>query len=520
MSARLILDPGKPGERVFPLAPGESTVGRTSDNAVYVLHKSLSRRHARFVVSDGEVVLEDLHSKNGTFVDGVRVSRHPLGRAHYITCGDVVFSFVRDEADAFAPTLIAKTESLRPPPSLRAGESALGLRAEAPAERAREKLELLLRASRLLSAPMDLDALLARVLELLFSLLDVDRGVVLVPPGEGDAPPAADALEARAARSRGGTPPGAFYSRQIVAWVLARGEAALFADAPRDARVGQASIAAQSIQGAMCAPLLGAGRVHGVIYVDNLARPNRFGQEDLDFLSAFASQAALAIDNALLAKKLEREAVQKSHLERFFPRAVVEAILARRADPFEPVETEATLLFCDISGFTKLASRMRPRELIALLNGYFPTLSEVVFRHEGTIEKYIGDALLAVWGAPVAHDDDPTRAVRAALEMRRAAERLGRERRVPLSVHIGIGTGPVAAGNVGSPEYLQFATVGDATNVASRICSVARPGQILVDERTRARLDPRLELDLEALPPISVKGKDEPLRLHRVRRDG
>jgi adenylate cyclase len=126
---------------------------------------------------------------------------------------------------------------------------------------------------------------------------------------------------------------------------------------------------------------------------------------------------------------------------------------------------------------------------------------------------------MATWGAPFSHPDDADRALRAAVRMQQALLRLNEHRRAhqleELQIHIGLNSGPVAAGNIGSQRFLQYATIGDTTNVASRVCSAAGAGEILITQSTHDRLTERL-WRLEPLPPTSVKGKDEPLMLYRV----
>jgi adenylate cyclase len=154
-----------------------------------------------------------------------------------------------------------------------------------------------------------------------------------------------------------------------------------------------------------------------------------------------------------------------------------------------------------------------------MLNEYFPLMADAVFRHGGTLEKYIGDALMAVWGAPFATPDDVDRAMAAAVDMQREVEVLSARRasdgHPPIRIHIGMNTGPVAAGNIGSDRYLQYATIGDATNVASRACGAAGPGQIAITEATRTRLRAS-SWPTMPMAPVTVKGKSEPLRLHSV----
>ncbi|HHH30052.1 MAG TPA: GAF domain-containing protein [Polyangiaceae bacterium] len=534
--ARLILHPGRPDERVFELREGANTIGRTRQNDVFVLHKSLSRQHARLVVDGERFEIEDLGSKNGTFVDGERVERRVLGGTHQVKCGDVVFRFVtgveRIPAVADEPTRPTLVYDVGQDPATRSLDqmlaarqptesgTALNLRGSLDGERTQEKLQILLKVSEVLSSPAPLDEVLGRVLDLAFRILDIDRGTVVLCEG----------TDLRTAASRSRSDPSSDgsendrsltgYSNSVVRWVLGRGVAALFRDTANDPRlVGSKSILRQSIRASMCAPLRARDRLLGVLYVDNLTRPDRFTEEDLEFVSAFANQAAISIDNAMLRDELADQAVARNTLMRFFPPTSVDAIMSSGAS-LEAIEAEATILFCDISGFTELSSRLQPKDVIALLNRYFPVMSDIVFHHEGTLEKYIGDALLAVWGVPMTREDDAVRAVAAAVDMQRAMVELNDVLALdePLRIHVGINSGRVAAGNIGSKQLLQYATIGDATNVAARVCGAAGPGEILVDEATVQRLG-EPAWPLTALPPFRVKGKSAPLALYRLRYD-
>ena len=216
---------------------------------------------------------------------------------------------------------------------------------------------------------------------------------------------------------------------------------------------------------------------------------------------------------------MHRESVASEHLRRFFAPEVAARIAAEPEVVVRAIETPVTILFADISGFTERSSSMTPQQVVDLLNAYFPPLVEIVFRYEGTLEKFIGDALVAIWGAPFAHADDADRAVAAAIEMQGGLAplnaRLAAAGEPPIAIHVGLCSGPAAAGYIGTPRYVQYAVIGDTTNVASRICSAAGAGEILIADSTRALLT-RPGIVLEPLPPVAVKGKDRPLLLHRV----
>jgi adenylate cyclase len=268
----------------------------------------------------------------------------------------------------------------------------------------------------------------------------------------------------------------------------------------------------------MCVPLKPRDTTIGVLYADNLSMIDVYGEEDLEFLTGLVNQAAVALENAKLYEQIKTEAVVRTKLERFFPEAVSKKL--KEEGSLEIIDTEVTALFADISRFTEMSSRMEPRQIVEMLNEYFQVMvEEIVFEYEGTLEKYIGDALLAVWGAPYQQADDVERAVQAAVAMQQAVIRLNqrwqKQRNQQIQIHIGLNTGTVAAGNIGSPKLFQYATIGDTTNVTSRICSAAKAGEILLSQSTFDQLG-ACDLPLEKIPPVKVKGKDEPLQLYRL----
>ncbi len=272
----------------------------------------------------------------------------------------------------------------------------------------------------------------------------------------GKAGAATGKLECKAVNSRSGVPTDhKFYSRKITNTVREQGDAIITSDACADDRFqGSQSILFPNIHASICVPLKPREEVIGVLYVDNLSMSNIYVDEDAEFLTALANQAAIALNHAQLYQQMQAEAIVRDKLERFFPTAVSQKI-REEGKLSEIVDPEVTALFSDISGFTKMSSVMEPRQGIELLNEYFQVIvEEIVFPYEGTLEKYIGDALLAVWGAPCQKPDDAQRAVQAAIEMQWAVRQMNRDRaahnKQPLHIHIGINTGKVAAGNIGS----------------------------------------------------------------------
>ena len=172
---------------------------------------------------------------------------------------------------------------------------------------------------------------------------------------------------------------------------------------------------------------------------------------------------------------------------------------------------QVTVLFADLAGFTQLSNRLDAEKVHALLNRYFAVVDGVIGRHGGHVDKHIGDGLMAVFGAPVAHADDPERAVRAALDIHAAVVDLKQE----LAVHIGIASGSVVASGMGSDQHSEYTVIGDAVNLASRLQDLAASGETLISEPVHRLLAERL--DGEARGEVAVKGFDEPVRVWQVR---
>ena len=530
----LIQNPDYPNQKIHELKVGLNTIGREVDNTIILLHKSLSRHHAQVIINQKGVILKDLNSMNKSFVNEREIDQCQLKNGDLVRCGSVVFKFVQTLEKSRIPAEPLQDENanlsiitrfspeqtrveihdLLQQDNTRYQRSVLKLRQEDASGRAVDKLKILLEVSKQLSSPEQNDKLLEKILYLLFEIMNVDRAVILLVNEETEQ------LEQKAVKFRPGiSTDEQFYSSTITNFVHQNGDSVLISDARQDRRFSESlSVMTQAIQASMCVPLKPRETVIGVLYTDNLSMADIYSQEDLEFLTALANQAAIAIENTELNKKMQEEAVVRANLERFFPQAVTKKL--KEDASLEIVDTEVTALFSDISGFTAMSSTMEPRQIIEMLNEYFEVMVEdIVFKYEGTLEKYIGDALLAVWGAPYRQPDDARRAVQAAIAMQRTVIRLNEQwrhrRGMEIQIHIGLNTGKVAAGNIGSQKLIQYATIGDTTNVTSRICSAAKEGEILISQSTLNQLnDP--SVPVEKIPPVWVKGKDYPLELYRV----
>ncbi|RKX70656.1 adenylate/guanylate cyclase domain-containing protein, partial [candidate division WOR-3 bacterium] len=216
--------------------------------------------------------------------------------------------------------------------------------------------------------------------------------------------------------------------------------------------------------------------------------------------------------------RIRREERIRDRLYRFFSPAVVETII-KGGHRLGGVQVEATILFADIRGFTPMVEDLRPDYTVELLNQFLSAMTEEVFKEDGTLDKYIGDCVMAVFGAPIAHPDDPLRAIRTGLGMKERVKEINeswRERGFfeELKIGIGINTGKVLAGNIGSEKRMDYTVISDAVNLASRLEGVAEPDQIIISEATYLRVKDRVRAN--RLEPVRVQGKREPVPIYEV----
>jgi len=309
-------------------------------------------------------------------------------------------------------------------------------------------------------------------------------------------------------------------STTIINEVLRDKLAVLSSDASVDARFsGAHSIIMQGIRSSMAVPLLYGGELFGIMVLDSQIAANAFQEKDLQLFQNVANQAAVAIQNSLYAKKLQQEALTRERFQRLLSPAIAEQVMSGEVAVAKGGQLrETTVLFSDIRGFTSMSESRAAQEIVDMLNEYFEQMVEIVFRYEGTLDKFVGDEIMALYGSPVTHDDDAVRAVRTALDMLEVLAQWNRERvvrgQVPVHIGIGINSGEVVAGYLGSSKALEYTVIGDAVNVGARLCSAAKPGQILVSGATAARLHG--QFDLREQPPMALKGKSVPLRIYAV----
>jgi adenylate cyclase len=248
-------------------------------------------------------------------------------------------------------------------------------------------------------------------------------------------------------------------------------------------------------------------------------RTSQFKPADLDALTALTNAAAVAIEHARLSSQLLEETRRRERLQRYHSPAVVTRIIHGGDGDAGPAaqERDVTIMFCDIVGFTTLCQQIPPAKSAAVLNAFLTRMTDVVFEYEGTLDKYLGDALLAVFGAPFDQPDHPLKAVRAALAMRRALVELNAAQENKLNMRIALNTGVAIAGDIGSPRRREFTVLGDVVNTAARIeAYVCEPGEIVISGATFSRVHDKVTV--RPLGKRELRGRKDPLDCYAVER--
>ncbi|MEP6569025.1 MAG: adenylate/guanylate cyclase domain-containing protein [Acidobacteriota bacterium] len=534
------------------LFQGPCTIGRAPDNTVVLDDPRASRYHAHiksgddglFTLVDGAVINGELRrSANKVFVNGGPHSEYLLKNGDRITIGASTLRFEQraeerttdvryDDKPLGHTQLVVSANDVMQTVLHKSAENLSGV---ATTSQSRDKvLEALQRKANILSAlyemsktlgsVFDLEAIFAKATDVIFRSTPADRVVALLAEGTGKENPEDVKLNPIAMRARDESLNNharkLSIGRTITRKVMRDRVALLSQDAASDEEfAGVDSIVSQGVRSTICAPLVGESRVHGAIYADRLDPFAAFKPDDLELISAVAAQTAIAVENARAHERLAREEVARANYSRFLPEYVVKQML-ENPDSFKlgGVSQTITILFADIRGFTRISEHAAPEKIVSLLNRYFSAMTDIIFAHGGTLDKYIGDGLMALFGAPTTTPEDASNALNAAVAMQRRLLGINTELRgeglSEVGVGIGLHTGEVIVGYIGSERRSEYTAIGDAVNTASRLESNAKGGQILISDATAKAARSRYKL--QPREPITVKNREQPVVLWEV----
>ncbi len=488
--------------QAFAVTQRGLTIGRQLDNEIVLNHAVVSRKHARVELRGRQVWLIDLESRNGVTVNRLRVNEEQLSDGNVIGVGPFELQF----EDRAAQSVVLDDNRYFPLASDGRAIKAHELHLE-PVD-----LQQFYTIGMRINQVLDFRELLELLMEEVMRVVPAQRGFLLLRKGDELVP-------------RVVLPPGTgdvAISGSIVRKALDGGEAVLTRDARLDF-AGADSIISANIRSAICVPLLLQGSAIGVILLDSPGR-EKFSERDRDLIAAIASFAAVSIERSRLTEELRQQGQLRQNLERFLSPNVAQALaryVAEHGTLWEAQEQTVSVLFADVKGFTSLSERLSAREVQDLLNEYLHEMTDVIFRHNGTLDKYIGDGIMAVFGAPRLPDepiDDQHafRAVAAALEMQIAQQRLVSkwEPSKAFMIRIGVNTGTAYTGFFGTRHRLEYTAIGDTVNTASRLEGAAEPGSVFIGQDTASFIGD--SFTLQEMGELQLKGKQQRVRAYKV----
>ena len=529
--ARLIISSPDGRNGILELTKSVTTLGRGNANDLVLNDSSVSRFHAVIKLRDNSIFIADRGSTNGILLNDKKINKEVELKSGDVAIVGLYKLLLENVEDAGIhvrrgewPSTLNNlmhghdAEAVLPRSAAISNETITDLSVRVKKlERENYLLTVLYEAGKALNSRLGLDQICEQMVSLACLIEGVERGFVMLFDEHGEVIRQSE-VKYRDPASRG-SEHQIILSKSVLEMVRKEKQPILIENVSEDERFsGSESMRISGLRSAMCAPLVGKDRLFGILYVDNLERAAAFTQEELNVFALVAAQAGAAIDNAVAHEKIAQQVLQRSALERFLAPEVVEMVVANPDIRLGGVNQEVTVMFADIRGFTGMSETLEPGRVVEILNEYFTRVTDVIFDNNGTLDKYIGDAVMAVFGAPISKGNDVANAVNSAIQIQRLVVELNRDaaaRNWPeLRVGIGINTGNAIAGNIGSPRRLDYTVVGDAVNTAQRLMANASGGQVLISESTAKKLN--RSFDLERLPELKVKGRSEAVPVFRV----
>ncbi len=486
---------------------GSVAIGRQDGNDFQVIHPSVSKFHAQLNCEDGVWTIADLGSSNGTFVDGKPVKRCVLGSYARIRLGTVEVIFA--DSPNFEPDQSPIVASMRVAPAGQQASPDDPTQITVSPGQAEKKLRAIqLIGERIVDRLIDPQELAGDILDILIEETGAARGFIgLFEEG----------VNFEMLASRGREQQDARISRTVLRQLLEERAGVLIKDVGAE-DVQLKSLMAMSVASTLCAPLWTSQKIVGFISLDRFAGDD-FDEGHLDFLMAVAHQAAVGLERLRLATLAEKEQTVRTYLSRYLDSKVVGQIAGQQRegeeDPLTPAERQVTILFCDIVSFTKISEGLPPVVLAEFMRSYLTQMTEIILSHGGTIDKYIGDAVMALFGAPVAREDAARAAIKAATRMMQSVAGLKAPGGEDLRIRAGIATGRAVVGNMGSEQRIEYTALGDTVNVASRLESFARPGEICIDDATLEVVG-EATFNVKEIGVVDVKNRAKPIRVFNV----
>ncbi len=520
---------------VFKLSKDINYVGRAAGNEIALNDKGVSRTHLLLSLKDDRLFARDLESKNGTIVNNIFIQEKELFDKDIIRIGSSVLTIEKidkskqnvtitheDSSETLfnnSGTIIQSLHDIIDTSVISQKEEQI--EPETPAEgekvhedrllvinRLQKVIHILNKISELVNQTFKLESLLDNIMSLLFDVFSSDRGFILLYDESTRK------LKIKSTKSKNDKYNDDIkISTTILNKVFNERVGIITSNAVLDPRFKAGdSIHMYGIRSVLCVPLWLEDQVIGVIYLDSLISENIFSKDDMSLLITIANNIAMAVHKVKLMDNIIAERNIRNNLQRYFSPDIVEVIvnnIGKEITTLDLQKTTLSVLFCDIRNFSSLSEMLPPPQVAVFLNKYLNAMTKVIFNNGGIVDKFLGDGIMALFGAPHYDQNNPIKAAKCGIEMISEVDRLNTEMPADqkFSIRVGINTGKVVAGNLGSDIRMEYTALGDAVNVAKRLESVSRPQCVTIGEETF--LGVRDYFSMKPLGELLLKGKTQ-----------
>jgi len=513
---------------------GNQIIGRASDNDISIAETSISSKHLFVSNFDDVIEIMDLNSSNGTILNSNRIKAlkiTKLKRGDKLFLGnlqiyydykeeskltsktthDSINKFMRGDVTIFAkfdPKTFDETK-----------KEINKINTTTDFEEVKQdnkKLAFLYSFGQKIGNTLSINDLFNYILKEIFAIFtNADRALVFLNINNTMKP------EIFWEDGKEQLVKNATYSKTIVSMATQERHAFIASDLINGADIETSqSIVLLNLQCTMIVPFIVENNLYGLLQLDSRKNINAFTKDDLKMLSGICNQVAVNIRNKLLIAEMHKQTQIKNSLERYLGPKMVNHLIENKINLKQYGEERlVSVVFSDIRGFTPLSEKLEASEIIEILTIYFSAMTKIIFKYDGFIDKFIGDAIFCIFGIPLYQENHADLAVQTALEMQKELVKMNEEifmKKLNTSINIGIGinTGKVVYGNVASMERPEVTIIGDTVNISERLCSLAKPEQILISNESIKYL--KKDYSKEKIGLLALKGKKEKVLVYSL----
>ena len=535
MSAKLIIIDGIDKNREVKISKDSFTIGRNSESDLIFSDDLTSRTHAVISIDkNGRYSINDHKSRNGMFINGSKKSRHVLENGDIIQIGRNKLVFQLDSLPITGKVqIISKVSKISarsdknfdsppyrtPPQHFSLGEDeptnisskSAGVNFDPDFENLKFRYKALEQIAKAIGNVDNSQALIKASMDIILQSISFDKGgVFLFDESENRFNP----YLVHTKDSEGFSLDDASL-RKIILFFKNK-QFTFIVDPENFQKVSKGETGTNAI----VAALKTGKTILGFIYLDAEKRSHVFTNDEVELVGTIADEISVGFQKTTLESENKAMKIKLAELSKHLSPEIADAVSNERKsileNPFEAHEREVTVLFSDIEDFTTLSEKLTPSEIASLLNGYFSRMVEIIIANKGTVNKFIGDAVMALFGAPNSSGNDAENAVRAGIQMIEALSDFHKQidKKKRFNIRIGINTGNVVAGTIGSEKRMEYTVLGDTVNCASRIENLAPANRIAVGELTHEKV--KSVFACEPIGKINVKGRAIPINVFLV----